>query len=87
VILGLLQRCRQRYGPPAGLGPLGRQMARRAFAVFVVHPPVVVAVALAWRGVAAPGLLKFAVTGALSLLLCHALAGLLLRVRGLQRIL
>jgi hypothetical protein len=87
VILGLLQRCRRRYGQPAALGPLGRQMARRAFAVFVIHPPVVVAVSLAWRGVAAPALLKFAVTGALSLVLCHALAGLLLRVWGLRRIL
>jgi hypothetical protein len=44
-----------------------------------------VAVALAWRDVAAPALLKFAVTGALSLWLCYGLAGLLLRVWGLRR--
>lgn len=83
LILRLLQRCRQRV---ATLGPLGRRMAQRAFAVFVIHPPVVVAVSLAWRGVAAPALLKFALTGAASLLLCHGLAGLLLRVPGLRRV-
>ena len=53
LILRLLQRCRQRV---ATLGPLGRRMAQRAFAVFVIHPPVVVAVSLAWRGV--DGVLK-----------------------------
>jgi hypothetical protein len=61
-------------------------MAGRAFAVFVIHPPVVVAVALAWRGVDAPALLKFAVTGALSLLLCYGLAGLVVRAPGLRRL-
>ncbi len=84
LILRLLQRCRQRS---AVLGPLGREMARRAFAVFVIHPPVVVAVSLAWRAVAAPALLKFALTGAVSLLLCYLLAGLALRLPGLKRIL
>jgi hypothetical protein len=83
LILRLLRRCRE---GSATLGPLGRQMARRAFAVFVVHPPAVVAVALAWRGVAAPALLKFALTGAVSLLLCHLLAGLMLRTPGLRRV-
>lgn len=84
LILRLLQTCRQRW---AQLGALGRQMARRAFAVFVIHPPVVVAVALAWRGVQAPALLKFALTGAVSLLVCYLLAGLALRAPGLRRVL
>lgn len=84
LILRLLQTCRQRG---AQLGALGRQMARRAFAVFVIHPPVVVAVALAWRGVQAPALLKFALTGAVSLLVCYLLAGLALRAPGLRRVL
>lgn len=84
VILALLQRCRQRH---AVLGPFGRMLARRAFAVFVIHPPVVVAVALAWRDVAAPALLKFALTGAVSLVLCVLLAGLALRAPGLRRLL
>ena len=84
LILRLLQACRQRSGT---LGLWGQQMARRAFAVFVIHPPVVVAVALAWRGVQAPALLKFALTGGVSLMLCYALAGLALRAPGLRRVL
>jgi surface polysaccharide O-acyltransferase-like enzyme len=84
IILCLLQVCRRRF---AQLGVLGRQLARRAFAVFVIHPPVVVAVALAWRAVQAPALLKFVLTGAISLLLCHVLAGLALRTPGLRRVL
>jgi hypothetical protein len=84
LILRLLQACRQRS---SSLGPLGRRMARRAFAVFVIHPPVVVAVALAWRGVQAPALLKFALTGGVSLLLCYVLAGWALRAPGLRRVL
>ena len=43
-----------------------RSLARRAYAIYVIHPPVVVGVALAWRDVAAPALLKFAVTGTLA---------------------
>jgi hypothetical protein len=87
LILRLLQRCRQRSATLGPLGHFGRRMARRAFAVFVIHPPVVVAVSLAWRGVAAPALLKFVLTGAVSLLLCYVLAGLALRTPGLRRIL
>ncbi|MEZ5727426.1 MAG: hypothetical protein R3E48_05020 [Burkholderiaceae bacterium] len=48
VILALLQACQQRI---KALGPFGARLARRAFAIYVVHPPVVVAVTLAWRGV------------------------------------
>lgn len=84
LILRLLQSCRERS---ARLGPLGQRLARRAFAVFVIHPPVVVALALAWRGVAAPALLKFALTGAASLLLCYLLAGWAVRAPGLRRML
>jgi hypothetical protein len=82
VILGLLQRCRHRF---AVLGPFGQRLARRAFAIYVIHPPVVVAVTLAWRVVPAPALLKFALSGGLACLLCYGLAGVLLRVPGVKR--
>jgi len=84
VILGLLQRCRHRF---AVLGPLGQRLARRAFAIYVIHPPVVVAVTLAWRLVPAPALLKFALSGGAACLLCYVLAGALLRVPGVKRVL
>jgi peptidoglycan/LPS O-acetylase OafA/YrhL len=84
VMLALLQFTRRHFAAPS---PLWQRLARRAFAVYVIHPPVVVGVALAWRAVVAPTLLKFAVTGAVAVLVCYGLAGLLLRVPGLRRIL
>jgi Acyltransferase family len=83
VIGALLWRARAPQPP----SPWRERLARRAFAIYVIHPPIVVAVALAWRGVAAPALLKFALTGALACALCYAAAGALLRLPGVRRVL
>ncbi|EHR73387.1 acyltransferase family protein [Burkholderiales bacterium JOSHI_001] len=77
VILSVLQRGQRHFSSP---GWLGQALARRAFTIYVIHPPVVVAVALVGKAVVAPALLKFAVTGSLSCLLCFWLAGALLRL-------
>lgn len=84
AIAALLHRFRQPAGPPGALWPA---LGRRAYAVYILHPPVVVAVALAWREVPAPALLKFMVTGTLSATLCLLLAGGLLRLPLLRRLL
>ena len=84
VILVVLQRSQRRF---RHLGPLGRRLARRAFAIYVIHPPVVVAVALAWRDVGWPALAKFALTGVAACVVCYVLAGLLLHVPGVKRVL
>lgn len=84
VILALLQRCQQQF---LELGRVGARLARRAFAIYVIHPPIVVAVTLAWRSVAAPALLKFALSGIAACMLCYFLAGLLLRAPGVRRVL
>jgi surface polysaccharide O-acyltransferase-like enzyme len=84
VILVLLQRCQHRF---QDLGPIGTRLARRAFAIYVIHPPVVVAVTLAWRDVGAPALLKFALSGGVACVLCYVLAGLLLKLPGVKRVL
>ena len=83
VLLGLLQRSQQRFAAP---GPLWARLSRRAFLIFVIHPPVLVLVALAWFGVPAPALLKFVVSGAVACVLCYGLAGLLLRLPGVSRV-
>ena len=83
VLLYLLQRSQRQFAAP---GPHWRALSRRAFLIFVIHPPVLVLVALVWSGVPAPALLKFALTGAVSCVLCHLLAGLLLRVPGVARV-
>lgn len=69
------------------LNGLWKSLARRAYTIYIIHPPVLVAVALAWRDIPAYALVKFAVTGVVSCALCFVLAGWLLRVPALRRIL
>ena len=84
AILLLLQRSQSRFRE---LGPFGTKLTRRAFAIYAIHPPVVVAVALTWRSVPAPALVKFAVSASIASVLCYLVAGLLLKVPGVARVL
>ncbi len=85
IILTLLQRFKQRFAQPAS--PRWQALSRRAYAIYVIHPPVLVGVALAWQSVPWPALVKFALTGAVSCLLCFWIAGGLLRSAWLRRVL
>ncbi len=71
VIMGVLHFYTRRF---ATVGPLWRSLSRRAYAIYIIHPPVLVALALAWRSVAAPPALKFLVTGTATCLACYLLA-------------
>lgn len=84
VILWLLARAQR---ASVASSPLWERLSRRAFAIYVIHPLPVVAIALAWRSVPAPALLKFAVTGSLACGVCYLVAGLLLRLPGVKRVL
>lgn len=84
MILFLIRRFQMHFQTLAGLW---RPLARRAYTIYIVHPPVLVAVALAWRDVPANALIKFAVTGTASCVLCYVLAGMLVRLPGLRSIL
>ena len=83
TLLALLQWASHAPAPSR----FGQALARRAYAIFVIHPPVVVAAAIAWRGVAAPALLKFALTGVVSCVICFVLAGWLLKLPPVRRVL
>lgn len=61
-------------------------LGRRAYAVYVLHPPVLVCIALLLHPWAAPQLLKFAVTGTLACAATWLLADPLVRLPGLRRI-
>jgi hypothetical protein len=82
-ILGLLCFFQRRF---AVLNGLWTRLARRAFLIYIIHPPIVVAIALAWRDVAAPALVKFLVTGSLSCAICYLVAGLALLFPPVARI-
>ncbi len=62
-------------------------MGRRAFAVYVIHPPVLVGMSLLLHAWGAPALVKFAATGTLTCTAAWLLADPLVRMPGLRRIL
>lgn len=63
-----------------------RTLAERAYAIYIIHPPVLVAIALQLRGVQAPALIKFVATATLGCLASFYLAGLLRRIPGATRV-
>jgi len=83
VILGLLTLFQRRF---ASLTGVWARLARRAFLIYIIHPPILVGVALVWGHVAAPALFKFIATGSLACALCYVIAGLALRIPVVARI-
>ena len=73
VILSLLVFFQRRF---VALGPIWQKLARRAYLIYIIHPPILVGVSLAIRALAAPALVKFALAGT------ARLRSLLLRRRG-----
>jgi peptidoglycan/LPS O-acetylase OafA/YrhL len=59
---------------------------RRAYAVYIIHPPILVGISLLLHPWIAPALVKFCVTGALSCIACWLLADPLVRLPGLRRV-
>ena len=82
-ILGLLAFFQRRFAVLTGIWP---SLARRAYLIYIIHPPILVGTALAWREIAAPALVKFVVTGSVACALCYFAAGLILRIPKAERI-
>jgi peptidoglycan/LPS O-acetylase OafA/YrhL len=61
-------------------------LGRRAYAVYIIHPPVLVGVALLLHGWVAPALVKFVVVGALSVAATWLIADPLVRMPGVRRV-
>jgi peptidoglycan/LPS O-acetylase OafA/YrhL len=59
---------------------------RRAYAVYIIHPPVLVGIALLLHGWVAPALAKFGVVGLLTCTATWLLADPLVRTPGLRRV-
>jgi fucose 4-O-acetylase-like acetyltransferase len=58
---------------------------RRAYAVYIIHPPILVGISMALRTWVAPALVKFGVTGALVIAATWLAADPLVRVPGVRR--
>jgi peptidoglycan/LPS O-acetylase OafA/YrhL len=61
-------------------------LSRRAYAVYIIHPPVLVTISMLLRGWAAPALVKFGVTGTLVCVATWLLADPLVRLPGVRRV-
>ncbi len=84
VCLGLIVIFRERWNTQ---GRLVRFLSDNAFAVYVFHPPVVIAASLALRGFDAPPVAKFAIVSAVAAVMTFAAAAALRRAPVLNRIL
>ncbi|WP_328808686.1 acyltransferase family protein [Nonomuraea montanisoli] len=84
IIAGLVVIFRERFDRQ---GPLGGFLSAHAYTVYVVHPIVLVAVALAFRWLEAAAVVKFAIVAVISLPLCWGLAYLVRSLPGAKRIL
>jgi peptidoglycan/LPS O-acetylase OafA/YrhL len=83
-IAGWLLMARRWMNQPS---PLWIWVTRRAYAVYIIHPPVLVGVSLLLHGWAAPALVKFGAAGSLAIVCSWLLADPLLRMPGLRRVL
>jgi glucan biosynthesis protein C len=84
MIIALLVLFRERL---AGQPAWARFAARNSFAVYVIHPLVLVGVAILLAPIVAPAGVKFLILLALAVPLCWALAHLLRRIPGVSRVL
>jgi peptidoglycan/LPS O-acetylase OafA/YrhL len=61
-------------------------ITRRAYAVYIIHPPVLVGISLLLHHWIAPALVKFLFTGTLACIACWLLADPLVRLPGVRRV-
>ncbi len=59
---------------------------RRAYAVYIIHPPVLVGISLLLHAWSAPALVKFCVTGSFTCFACWLVSDPLVRVKGVRNI-
>jgi peptidoglycan/LPS O-acetylase OafA/YrhL len=74
---------RERMNQPSALW---NWLNRRAYAVYIIHPPVLVSIALLLHTWPAPPLLKFLITGTLTCTAAWLISDPLVRIPGIRRI-
>jgi len=74
---------RERMNQPSALW---EWLGRRAYAVYIVHPPVLVGISLLLHGWVAPALAKFGVVGLLACIAAWLAADPLVRLPGVRRV-
>jgi peptidoglycan/LPS O-acetylase OafA/YrhL len=83
LIAALLLIFRERMNQPS---VVWSWLGRRAYAVYIIHPVVLVGVSLLLRGWVAPALVKWGVVGSLACIGCWLMADPLVRLPGVRRV-
>jgi glucan biosynthesis protein C len=83
ICLGLIVIFRERFNTQP---PLARFFSDNAFAVYVIHPPVVIGAALALRQFQAPPVAKFAIVSAIGVVVSFGLAAALRQLPLVKRV-
>jgi glucan biosynthesis protein C len=78
LIMAWLGIARQRWNHDQGT--LAKEFSRSAYAVYIVHPLVLLLVSLLMKDVPLPSLLKFVITGSISVTLSFAVGSLIVRL-------
>ena len=84
IILFMLWFFRKRLN---NAGRISRWLSRRAYAVYIIHPPVVVGASMALHAWVCPVLVKIAVVGSLACACCLAVSSLLLLIPCAEKVL
>jgi glucan biosynthesis protein C len=84
MCIGLIYLFRRRWDRQ---GAMARELSRAAYAAYVIHEPVITALAVVATGVALYPLLKFALAAAVSVPLCFALGALIRKLPYFDRVL
>lgn len=83
MIAGWLLTFRSRMNGPARLWSW---LNRRAYTVYILHPPILVGISLLLHPWGAPALVKFGVTGTLGCVICWLAADPFVRMPGIRRV-
>ena len=70
-----------------GDSSLGRFLSQQSYAVYLIHVPVVVFIAIGLKGVELPALLMFVLLSVVSIPVCFGLAFLIRKIPGVSRVL
>jgi glucan biosynthesis protein C len=65
----------------------GRFLSQQSYAVYIIHTPIVVFIAVARRGIQLAPLLRFAMVAVIAVPTCFVVAYLLRKIPGVSRIL
>jgi peptidoglycan/LPS O-acetylase OafA/YrhL len=74
---------RRRMNQPS---PLWDWLNRRAYAVYIIHPPILVSISLLLWHWTAPALIKFGITGTLTCAACWLISDPLVRIPGIRNV-